>query len=101
MANPKIYDVKASAAENFLRLLSNDKRFFYWNDTKFPNDNIGDNVFVIDRNNGKALFTEIDKKHIETDYNSIDDKTEFIDLDQKYSAQKKWDKFIRFKILYL
>ena len=99
MANPKIYDVKASAADNFLNLLSTDNRFFYWNDTKFQNNNIGDNVFVIDRKSGKALFTEIEKKHIKTDYNSIDDKTEFIDLDQKYSAQKKWDKFIRFRII--
>ena len=53
MANPKIYDVKASAADNFLNLLSTDNRFFYWNDTKFQNNNIGDNVFVIDRKSGK------------------------------------------------
>jgi len=99
MANPKIYDVKASASENFLKLISIDNRYFYWNDTKFQNNNIGDNVFVIDRNKGKALFTEIEEKHIETDYNPRTDKTEFTDLDQKYSAQKKWDKFIRFKII--
>ncbi len=99
MAGPKIYDVKASASENFIDLLSSDNQYFYWNDTKFRSNNIGDKVFVIDRNNGKALFTEIEKKDIKTVYDQDIDRTEFEDLGRKYSAQKKWDKFIRFKII--
>ena len=62
MGQPKIYDVKTGAAKNYQKLISDDKSYFYWNGKHFSNNDMGDHIFVVNRHNKEALFTQIEKK---------------------------------------
>ena len=92
-----IYEVKNSASSNALDLLSHDSKYFYWNETKFLNLEIGDFVFVVNRTGKWVFFTRLDKINIPV---SIDgDTTHFTDEGQDYSVSGKWNKFIRLEII--
>ena len=64
MIKSKIYDVKKKASEKFVKLRSNDGKYFYRNDRRFPNDEVGDHVFVVNQYTQKALYTVIEIKNI-------------------------------------
>jgi 5-methylcytosine-specific restriction protein B len=92
-----IYEVKSAAAANAVELFSNDSNFFYWNETKFKNLNIGDFVFVVNRTNKWVLFSKLDKVDINT--TEKDNNTIFNDNSKTFNVSGKYDKFIRLQIL--
>jgi len=92
-----IYEVKSAAAANAVELFSNDSNFFYWNETKFKNLNIGDFVFVVNRTNKWVLFSKLDKVDINT--TEKDNNTIFNDNSKIFNVSGKYDKFIRLQIL--
>ena len=59
-----VYEVKSSANENADKLFSDDRKYFYWNDTAFKNLNIGDFVFVVNTHANLVLFSKLDKTNI-------------------------------------
>ena len=61
-----IYEVKSAASLNAIELFSNDSKYFYWNETKFKNLNIGDFIFVVNRTTKRILFTKLNKIDIPT-----------------------------------
>ena len=92
-----IYEVKSAAAANAVELFSNDSNFFYWNETKFKNLNIGDFIFVVNRTNKWVLFSKLDKVDINT--TEKDNNTIFNDNSKTFNVSGKYDKFIRLQIL--
>lgn len=92
-----IYEVKNSASSNALELLSNDSKYFYWNETRFVNLEIGDFVFVVNRTGKWVFFTKLDKINIPVTENG--DKTYFNDEGQDYTVSGKWNKFIRLSLI--
>ena len=92
-----IYEVKNSASSNALELLSNDSKYFYWNETKFVNLEIGDFVFVVNRSGKWIFFTKLDKINIPVTEDG--DTTYFNDEGQDYTVSGKWNKFIRLSLI--
>jgi hypothetical protein len=92
-----IYEVKNSASSNALELLSNNSKYFYWNDTKFVNLDIGDFVFVVNRTGKWVFFTKLDKINIPVTEDG--DTTFFNDEGQDYTVSGKWNKFIRLSVI--
>lgn len=92
-----IYEVKSTASSNAKELFSFDSKYFYWNETKFKNLNLGDFVFVVNKTNRWVLLTRLDKIDIPT--NERGDKTIFSDNGKEFIVSGKWNKFIRLKIL--
>lgn len=91
-----IYEVKNSAAANAKDLLSNDSKYFYWNELKFKNLNTGDFIFVVNRTSKWVLFTQLNKKDIPTKIK--DDKTIFNDLGQDFNVSGVYVGFVRLEI---
>ena len=92
-----VYEVKNSAAANAIELYSDDKSFFYWNDTTFKNLKIGDYVIVVNRSAKNVLLSKLNK--IDINVSLIDDSTTFNDLGKTFNVSGKYDKFIRLEIL--
>lgn len=92
-----IYEVKSAASSNAKELFSDDSKYFYWNETKFKNLNIGDFVFVVNRTDRWVLLSKLDKIDIPTTERG--DKTIFSDLGKDFTVSGKWNKFIRLEIL--
>lgn len=92
-----IYEVKSAASSNAKELLSDDSKYFYWNETKFKNLNLGDFVFVVNRTDRWVLLSKLDKIDIPTTERG--DKTIFSDLGKDFTVSGKWNKFIRLEIL--
>lgn len=92
-----IYEVKSAASSNAKELFSDDSKYFYWNETKFKNLNLGDFVFVINKTDCWVLLSKFDKIDIPTSHRG--DKTIFSDLGKEFSISGKWNKFIRLEIL--
>lgn len=92
-----IYEVKSAASSNAKELFSDDSKYFYWNETKFKNLNLGDFVFVVNRTDRWVLFSKLDKIDIPT--TEREDKTIFSDLGKDFTVSGKWNKFIRLEIL--
>ncbi len=99
MPNVKIYEVKASANDNFAVLKSKDGKHFYWNDAKFKYNEPGDYVFVINRSGNEALFTQISEKGIAATFDSGTNSSHFNDNQNLYNVRGEWDLFVRFDIL--
>src|SRR5690606_23830721 len=78
-------------------LFSDDSKYFYWNETKFKNLNLGDFVFVVNRTDRWVLLSKLDKIDIPTTERG--DKTIFSDLGKDFTVSGKWNKFIRLEIL--
>ena len=99
-----IYEIKGQNStdpgqQNYRSLLSADRQYFYWNQRKFVNLQIGDVVFVVNKTGNEVLHAELDATEIPTEYESSKDKTTFSDLDQTYMVQGKWDPFVRLKVV--
>ena len=92
-----IYEVKSAASSNAKELFSDDSKYFYWNETKFKNLNLGDFIFVVNRTNRWVLFSKLDKTNIQTSESG--DKTFFNDKGKDFTVSGKWNKFIRLEIL--
>lgn len=92
-----IYEVKSAASSNAKELFSDDSKYFYWNETKFKNLNLGDFVFVVNRTDRWVLLSKLDKIDIPTTERG--DKTIFSDLGKDFTVSGKWNKFIRLEIL--
>lgn len=92
-----IYEVKSAASSNAKELFSDNSKYFYWNETKFKNLNLGDLVFVVNRTNRWVLLSKLDKIDIPTTERG--DKTIFSDLGKDFTVSGKWNKFIRLEIL--
>lgn len=93
-----IYEVKKSAAtSNAAELFSDDSKYFYWNETKFKNLDIGDLVFVVNKTDQWVLYCKLDKIDIPT-IESINN-TKFNDYGKSFTVSGKWNKFIRLEIL--
>lgn len=91
-----IYVISKSANQNALELFSNDSNYFYWNDNKFKNLNMGDYVFVVNKTSRWVLFTTLDKIDIQTRENG--QSTIFSDLGKNFNVSGKYNEFIRLKI---
>ena len=92
-----IYEVKTAASSNAIDLFSNDSKYFYWNETKFKNLQIGDFVFVVNRTNKWVLFTRLDKIDIPT--SDKGGSTIFSDLGKDFKISGNWNKFIRLEVV--
>ncbi|MRX46383.1 McrB family protein [Pedobacter puniceum] len=92
-----IYEVKSAASSNAKELFSDDSKYFYWNETKFKNLNLGDFVFVVNRTDRWVLLSKLDNIDIPTTERG--DKTIFSDLGKDFTVSGKWNKFIRLEIL--
>lgn len=92
-----VYEVKSSANENADKLFSDNRKYFYWNDTAFKNLNIGDFVFVVNTHSNQVLFSKLDKTNITVTV--TDEKTSFTDSNKDFEVSGKWNKFIRLEIL--
>lgn len=99
MNRVKIYDVKTSASSNSHDLLSPDGKHFYWNDTQFKGNEVGDKVFFIERYQRWALCTEIKVLNINTTYNSQTNASTFNHEYNTYVVSGKYDVFVRFDII--
>ncbi|MFA7380595.1 MAG: AAA family ATPase [Bacteroidia bacterium] len=102
MKKIKIYEVKLASAENAARLLSKDNNYFYWNHAKFLNNEIGDVVFIINRNAKWALYTTISEKDLTTQQNRDNKTSSFNNLGHLYSVNDPggvYNIFIRFDII--
>jgi hypothetical protein len=92
-----IYEVKSSAAPNADGLFSDDKKYFYWNENKFKNLDIGDFVFIVNRTSNWVLFSRLDKINIPTTEKG--ETTVFNDVKKDFSVSGKWNKFIRLQVI--
>lgn len=92
-----IYEVKSAASSNAKELFSDNSKYFYWNETKFKNLNLGDFVFVVNRTDRWVLLSKLDKIDLPTTERG--DKTIFSDLGKDFTVSGKWNKFIRLEIL--
>jgi len=100
MIKAKIYDVKKKASEKFVKLRSNDGKYFYWNDRRFPNDEVGDHVFVVNQYTQKALYTVIEIKNIKIQEKPEDGTSVIFDFNEEYVVDGRWGGyFIRFKVI--
>lgn len=102
MSKVKIYEIKSSAATSAPTLLSPDGKYFYWNDTYFQSNAIGDKVFFINPTSKWALYTEVKVLDIPAVYNAENNSATFnheyntytvIDPDGRYTT------FLRFDII--
>ena len=98
MKNVKIYDVKASANDNYSTLRVLEENAFYWNDAKFNENKVGDFVFVVNKTGKEALFTRIAAKDIGARYNSRTNTSSFSDQGKSFQVRRNFKKFIRFEI---
>ena len=99
-----IYEIKGQnpgdpGQENYRRLLSPNRQYFYWNQRKFTNLQIGDAVFVVNKTGHEVLHAELDATDTSTQYESNENKTTFSDLDQDYQVEGEWNPFVRLKIV--
>jgi len=92
-----IYEVKSAASANAKELFSHNQKYFYWNETKFKNLNVGDYVFVVNRVGRWALFTRLNTLEISTQENG--ETTIFNDLGKVFTVSGKWNKFVRLEII--
>ena len=92
-----IYVISKSANLNALELLDINSKYFYWNDNKYKNLQIGDYVFVVNRTSRWVLFAKLDKIDIET--SKTGESTTFSDSGKSFNVSGKYDKFVRLKIL--
>ena len=92
-----VYEVKSSANANADKLFSDDRKYFYWNDTAFKNLEIGDFVIVVNTHARQVLFSKLDKINIPVTLK--DEKTIFNDSNKDFEVSGKWNKFIRLKII--
>lgn len=102
MKKVKIYEVKSGSAENALKLLSSDNKYFYWNNAKFLNNEIGDVVFIVNRNAKWAIYTEISEKNITTKQNRENKTSSFNNLGKLYTVNDPegvYNIFLRFDII--
>lgn len=103
MQKIKIYEIKSGTAEiNAPKLLSPDGKFFYWNNTKFSNNEVGDFVFVINKYARWALFTKIGFKDISSRHDKAAKVSTFNHEYNTYSVADEggiFTNFARFDIL--
>lgn len=103
MNKVKIYEVKAGSAElNAPKLLSPEGKYFYWDDKKFTNDELGDIVFFINRHAKWALFTKIGAKNISTRHDRNRKTTTFNHEYNSYTVSdpdEVFNTFLRFDIV--
>jgi energy-coupling factor transporter ATP-binding protein EcfA2 len=101
MRKVKIYEVKSGSAENALKLLSDDSKYFYWNNAKFLGNDIGDIVFIVNRHANWVCFAEITQKDITTQKNRERKTSSFSFRNKNYSVNDPdgvYNVFIEFKI---
>lgn len=99
MKNVKIYDVKTSANNNYQALKSLATEYFYWNDSKFKENNKNDYVFIVNKSGKEALFTTLEKFGIQATYNAKDDVSTFTDDGTRFRVSGNYKRFVRFKIV--
>jgi len=96
-----LYDIHGSSAiENYKTLLTDDKKYFYWDDGKFKKYQEGEYVFWINRVERIALFSIIENINISPSFNN--GKNIISNLGYNLSANaedaNRFKNFIRFKI---
>ena len=92
-----IYEIKSSSVENANVLLSSDRKFFYWNATKFKKLKVGDYVLVINTYDKYVLFAKLDQAIIPV--TSENGKTSFEDKEDFYEVRGNYGDFIRLSII--
>lgn len=101
MRKVKIYEVKSGSAANAAKLLSDDSKYFYWNNTKFSGNAIGDVVFIVNRHSNWIFFTEISQKDITTTQDTSKNISSFSYRNKSYSVDDPdgiYKVFLEFKI---
>jgi hypothetical protein len=102
MAKVKIYEVKSGSAENAGKLLSPDGKFFYWNNSKFLGNELGDYVYFVNRYANWALFTKLGAKDIITRQDRASKTSSFNHEYNTYTVADPdgvYNLFMRFDIL--
>lgn len=97
--NVKIYEIKASANDNYLVLHDLAWQSFFWNDAKFIKNDPGDYIFVVNKTGKEALFTRLVAKDITAVYYPEENSSRFEYLGTEYKVRGQWDRFVRFEIL--
>lgn len=92
-----LYEVKTTAHPNAIKLFSPDRKYFYWNDTKYVALATGDYVFVVDVHHPFVLFSKLDAVDIAT--GTEDGRTTLLDLGTTFQVTGEFDKFIRLEVL--
>lgn len=101
MRKVKIYEVKSGSAENALKLLSDDSKYFYWNNAKFLGNEIGDIVFIVNRHANWVCLTDISQKDITTQQNRERKTSSFSFRNKNYSVSDPdgvYNVFIEFEV---
>jgi energy-coupling factor transporter ATP-binding protein EcfA2 len=103
-----VYEVKSSAVSNAKELFSHDKKYFYWNDSKFKKLNEGDYVFVVNTFDKWVLFTKFLEERIPTDLDSkklissfSHNGKSFKPVAPSVKKLKDWKSFIHLEVLLL
>ena len=99
----KIYDIKKTAisVENAQRTFSQDGRYFFWNDSEFKYNQLGDYIFFVNKSARQAFCTQIGYQGIRGQWNRRQKETVFTFDKQEYSVsdpEKKYASFNRFSI---
>jgi hypothetical protein len=102
MKKIKLYDFHGqSAVSNFKTLITNDRKYFYWDFKRFKKYQKGDVVFWINRINRVAIYSEVDETEIIPEFSN--GKNIISDLGYEVNANAKdeyqFEKFYRFKCI--
>jgi hypothetical protein len=101
MTKIKVYEIKTSSAEDTRKLLSPDGKYFYWYNSRFKGDDLGDEVYIINRKDGWALYTHLAMAHVPSVYNDIEKTSSFNHQYNSYTVSDpngRYKYFIRFDI---
>jgi len=104
MNSIKLYDIHGkSTINNYRTLITDDRKYFYWDSSRFIKNELGDFVFWVNRTEREILFTSIDHKNIIPEFKEgftyIDDIGNHLKAEAK--DQNTFEKFYRFKIIQL
>lgn len=94
-----IYEIKSSANNNSDTLFHSSGKYFYWNQKRFKNLELGEYVFVTNNHSNYVLFTKLAAKNIAVNYDNLKDISSFQDQNQKFDLSGKWDDFVRLEII--
>lgn len=97
----RIYEIKSSAAANAEVLRDEENDRFYWNDLKFQDFEVGDQIFFVNKSGGWAMYTTIGEKDIATTRTPGGDAM-FTHAGKVYNVPDPKDRFkhfVRFDVL--
>lgn len=102
MVNIKLYDIHGSSTiENYRTLITEDRKYFYWDSKRFTRNELGDVVFWVNRTERVVLYTTIDTKEISPSFENGRNLISDLGYEVSATAQSadQFETFYRFKII--